>query len=92
MHPRKADEEYEERQIQFGDPMEEQKKKNDPISIERGKELDEEIEEAAWNNLSLRVHLFNEKYIKFLCHFESPKAEKEWRDLFIQNPEREACP
>ena len=72
--------------------MEEQKKKNDPISIERGKELDEEVEEAAWNNLSLRVHLFNEKYIQFLRHFESPKAEKEWRDLFIQNPEREACP
>ena len=92
MHPRKADEEYEERQIQFGDPMEEQKKKHEPISIERGNEIDAEIEETAWNNLSLRVHLFNEKYIKFLRHFESPKAEKEWRDFLLQNPEREACP
>ena len=73
--------------------MEEQKKKkNEPISIERGKEIDAEIEESAWNNLSLRVHLFNEKYIKFLRHFESPKAEKEWRDFLLQNPEREACP
>ena len=40
----------------------------------------------------MRVHLFNEKYIQFLRHFESPKAEKEWRDFLIQNPEREACP
>ena len=74
--------------------MEEQKKKktNEPISIERGEEIDEEIAGPEWNNLSMRVHLFNEKYIKFLRHFESPKEEKEWRDYFIQHPEREGCP
>ena len=73
--------------------MEEQKKKkNEPISIERGKEIDADIEEAAWNNFSLRVHLFNEKYMKFLRHFQSPKEEKEWRDWLIQHPELEGCP
>ena len=73
--------------------MEEQKnEKNEPISIERGRELDEKIEEAALNNFSLRVHLFNEKYIEFVRHFESQKAEKEWGDFYIRNPERKGCP
>jgi hypothetical protein len=74
------------------DPMEEQKKKNEPISIERGKEIDEELKGPKWNNLSMRVHLFNEKYIEFLRHFESPEAYKRWYDLFIQKPWLEGCP
>ena len=89
LHARKAEEEYERR---AADPIWGSNGRDDPISNERGKELDEEIEEKAWNSLSLRVHLFNEKYIQFLRHFESPKAEKEWRDFLLQNPEREACP
>ena len=101
--PRKEEkeEELEEQQIRFGDPMEEQKKKkkkrrrkqtikkDEPISLEHGKEIERALRGTEWeNNIAMRVHTVLEDYMKFHAFFETPEEYVFWHKYFlIENPE-----
>ena len=64
-------------------------KKDEPISLERGKEIERALRGPEWEkNIAMRVHTFLEDFMKFLAFFERPEEYMFWHKYFvIENPE-----
>ena len=64
-------------------------KKDEPISLEHGKEIERALRGTEWeNNIAMRVHTVLEDYMKFLAFFETPEEYVFWHKYFlIENPE-----
>ena len=64
-------------------------KKDEPISLEHGKEIERALRGTEWeNNIAMRVHTVLEDYMKFHAFFETPEEYVFWHKYFlIENPE-----
>ena len=65
-----------------------------PMRRELGQQIERELRESdKWkNNLSMRVHLFCEDYIKWRDQFETAESCVEWYEYYNHNPGAEGSP
>ena len=63
-------------------------KKDEPISLERGKEIERALRGPEWDkNIAMRVHTVLEDFMEFHAFFETPEECAFWQNFFMENPE-----
>ena len=63
-------------------------KKDEPISLERGKEIERALRGPEWGkNIAMRVHTVLEDYMEFHAFFETQEECEFWQNFWMENPE-----